>query len=79
MSGNVPTRLEPVRSQVNQAAAKLLRELADDADAGEILSVTVVAEMTGGRYRLIGSRSLNRREMMGALMEALLWRSADGS
>jgi hypothetical protein len=79
MSGNVPTRLEPVCNTINQRAAALLRSLADDADAGDILAVTVVAEMPGGRYRLIGSQTLNRREMMGALMEALLWRSADGS
>lgn len=57
-------------------AARLLRALAEMAEQGEIVGVTVLVESSGGRYQVEFSRTANRLERMGALMEALLSQSA---
>jgi hypothetical protein len=57
---------------VSQSAVNLAREILRDAEAGEIVSFTIIAEYKGGRYRTVGTTSKSRLEMAGALFEAAM-------
>lgn len=66
------TPLRTVRSTLHEEAAVKLRELAARADAGEIVSVTVVAEHPDNSYSITWSQSLSRLQSMGALLDAAI-------
>jgi len=57
---------------VNQHAVELARDILRDAEAGEIVSFTIIAEYKGGEYRTAGSTVKSRLQMAGALFEAAI-------
>lgn len=69
--------LKTVRSKLPEETATYLRELAETADRGEIIAITVVIENANGTYTLGGTRTLSRLQTMGALMDAAFWRSQE--
>jgi hypothetical protein len=69
--------LKTVRSKLPEETAAYLRELAEKADHGEIVAITVVIENANGTYTLGGTRTLSRLQTMGALMDAAFWRSQE--
>jgi len=69
------TPLRTVRSTLHEQTADCLRKLADRAEAGEIVSVTVVAEHPDFSYSISGSPTLSRLQTMGALLDAAIMRS----
>lgn len=69
--------LKTVRSKLPEETASYLRELAAQADRGEIIAITVVIENANGTYTLGGTRTLSRLQTMGALMDAAFWRSQE--
>lgn len=71
------TALRTVRSTLHEEAAAKLRSLADRADSGEIVGVTVVYELADGCYGISGSRTLSRLQTMGALLDAAIMRSTE--
>lgn len=71
------TPLRPVRSTLHQEAAAKLRGLAERADSGEIVAVTVVYELADGCYGVVGSPTLSRLQTMGALLDAAMMRSQE--
>lgn len=72
-----PTTLRTTRSILPEETAELLRRLADKADRGEIIAVTVISELPGGYYSIGGSRTLSRLQTMGALLDAAIMRSQE--
>lgn len=71
------TELKTTRSQLPAETATYLREMAEKADRGEILAVTVVYELPDGCYGISGTRTLSRLQTMGALLDAAFMRSQE--
>lgn len=63
-------RLRTARDECGESAVALLRELLAAAEAGEIITVTGVAEDRSGGYRHFGSSTMSRLQTAGALLEA---------
>lgn len=74
---DAPTLLRVERSTIHEEAAAKLRSLAERADTGEIIGVTVVYELSSGSYGVVGSRTLSRLQTMGALLDAAIMRSEE--
>lgn len=72
-----PRRLQTAQSSLPQETAAFLRQMAERADRGEIIAVTVIEEHQGGTYGITGTGTLSRLQTMGALFECLLMRSAE--
>ncbi|KRA74252.1 hypothetical protein ASD78_12220 [Lysobacter sp. Root667] len=72
-----PTKLRTTRSILPEETAALLRRLAEKADRGEIIAVTVISEYPNGCYGIGGSRTLSRLQTMGALLDAAIMRSQE--
>lgn len=70
-------KMKTVRSTLPQETAAFLREMADRAEAGEVVAVTVIEEHPCGTYGVTGTGTLSRLQTMGALMEAILMRSSE--
>ena len=71
------TTLRTVADDLSANAARVLRALAEQAERGEITSVTLLVESPGNKYRIERSRTVNRLETMGMLVECLLSQSAE--
>lgn len=71
------TTLKTAASTLPAETAKFLRGLADQADRGEVIAVTVVAETPQGHYEVSGTRTLSRLQTIGALFEAAIHRVYD--
>jgi hypothetical protein len=69
-----PVKLRTVRVQNSETAARLLRQLADEADRGEVLSFMGIVETAGGGYETVGSATLSRLQTAGALLECAMLR-----
>ena len=72
-----PKRLETARTKLPAETAAFLRRMAERADAGEVIAVTVIEEHPGGTYGITGTGTLSRLQTMGALFECLLMRSQE--
>lgn len=72
-----PTALRTVRSTLHEKTADCLRQLAERAERGEIVAVTVVTEFADGCYGISGSPVLSRLQTMGALLDAAIMRSQE--
>ncbi len=71
------TPLKTATSTLPAETAEFLRELTARADAGEVISVTVVAELNDGCYEINRSRSLSRLQTIGALFDAAVSRAME--
>lgn len=56
------------------SAIAYARELLARCEAGEVVAVTALEEMPGGRYQIHASESANRLQTAGALLEAAIAR-----
>lgn len=70
-------QLKTATSTLPAETASFLRELAERADAGDVVSVTVVAELHDGCYEVTRSRSLSRLQTIGALFDAAVSRAME--
>ena len=61
-------------NRCNSDAIKILRDLLTRAEAGEIITITGVAELADST-ETFGSKTMSRQQTMGALMDALLCRA----
>lgn len=69
-----PVRLHTVRDECRDEAVATLRQLLADAEAGEIIAVSGIAELAGGSYRQFGSATMSRLQTAGALLELAVQR-----
>ena len=69
-----PVRLVAVPDQNNQQAIALLERLLEEARAGQLIAITVVAEYRDATYTHEGSSTMSRLQTAGALLEAAMAR-----
>lgn len=55
--------------------AAFLRQLADRADAGEVVAVAGIALRPGGYYEVLNSPHVSRLQLIGALFDAAVTRT----
>lgn len=68
-------KLRTVQVEANEETIALLRELLAEAEAGDLLTLSGVAEYRD-RYRTLGTRSQDRLRTAGMLLEAAVARTA---
>lgn len=62
--------IQSVGEKVQIDVIETLRRLTDRACAGEIIGIAGIAELPGGSYEIIGSKTLSRLQTAGALLDA---------
>lgn len=72
-AGAVST-LKAAPDHCNDETVELLRTLLADAQSGDLVALTGVAEYRGGTYAHIGSSTMSRLQTSGALLEAAVKR-----
>lgn len=63
------SQLRSVAVECNEDAVQHLKDLLADAEAGEVLTVSGIAELRDGTYRQFGSTTMSRLQTAGCLLE----------
>lgn len=66
--------LKAAPDQCGEQTVELLRSLLSQAESGELITLTGVAEYRGGTYGNVGSSTMSRLQTAGALLEAAVKR-----
>lgn len=68
------SKVHVIKSAPQQSAIEYAKELLARCEAGEVVAVTALEEMAGGRYQVHASETTDRLRSAGALLEAAIAR-----